>query len=151
MTPVTVSARVGFAYLFALETAMRAGEIVGLLWSDIKGNLAHLRKTKNGDSRDVPLSKEALRLVSLLPRLSDDDASVFQLGSAQLDALFRKAKAKAVIDDLHFHDTRREALSRLSKKVEVLTLAKISGHRDLSILLNTYYKTDMGAVADTLG
>ena len=50
-------------------------------------------------------------------------------------------------EDLHFHDTRREALSRLAKKVDVMTLAKISGHRDIKILLNTYYAPDMSDVA----
>lgn len=149
VTPTTISQRVGLAYLFALETAMRSGEIIELLWSDINGRTAHLRKTKNGDARTVPLSLEAMRLLSLLPR-TEADGPVFQLNDQQRDALFRKAMKKAVIEDLHFHDSRREALSRLSKKVDVLTLAKISGHRDLSILLNTYYKTDMHAVAASL-
>ncbi|HHF6884897.1 tyrosine-type recombinase/integrase [Haemophilus influenzae] len=40
---------------------------------------------------------------------------------------------------MHFHDTRCEALTRLSKKVDVMTLAKISGHKDISILQNVYY------------
>ena len=53
-------------------------------------------------------------------------------------------------EDLHFHDTRREALSRLAKKVDVMTLAKISGHRDIQILLNTYYAPDMSDVAGLL-
>ena len=53
--------------------------------------------------------------------------------------------------DLHFHDTRREALSRLAKKVDVMTLAKISGHRDIKILLNTtYYAPDMSDEAELL-
>lgn len=149
--PTTKIARVGFAYLFAIETAMREGEIANLLWSDLKGRVAHLRKTKNGDERDVPLSKEALRLLSMLPRLVDADGPAFQLTAAQIDSLFRIAKDKALVDDLHFHDTRREALTRMAKKVDVLTLAKISGHRDLRILLNTYYRPDMQDVAASLG
>lgn len=157
VTPVTKTARVGFAFLFAIETAMRAGEIVGLKWSDIKGKTAHLAMTKNGHARVVPLSIEALRLLSLLPRLADDDR-IFQLDSAQLDSLFRNARAKALVEDLHFHDSRREALSRMAapkarggKGIDVMTLAKISGHRDLRILNNTYYAPDMDQVADALG
>jgi integrase len=150
VTPTTKIARVGFAYLFAIETAMREGEIAELRRSDLKGKVAHLRKTKNGDERDVPLSKEALRLLSLLPWSGETDALVFQLTAAQIDSLFRIAKDKALVDDLHFHDTRREALTRMAKKVDVLTLAKISGHRDLRILLNTYYKPDMQDVAKSL-
>ena len=44
------------------------------------------------------------------------------------------------------HDTRREATSRLSKKVDVLTLAKITGHKDLNMLM-IYYDEDMSDVA----
>ncbi|ABQ99137.1 integrase [Haemophilus influenzae PittGG] len=49
--------------------------------------------------------------------------------------------------NLHFHDTRRE---RLAEKVDVMVLAKISGHRDLSILQNTYYAPDMAEIAQRL-
>lgn len=124
---------------------------MGLRWKDIKGRVAHLDDTKNGHERDVPLTKEALRLLSMLPRGSDDAALIFQLKSATLDALFRRAKEKLQIVDLHFHDARREALTRLSAKVDGLTLAKISGHRDTRILLNTYYAPKMEDVADLLG
>ncbi|OZA00547.1 MAG: hypothetical protein B7X99_03705 [Rhizobiales bacterium 17-65-6] len=150
MTPVTKTARVGFAYVFAIETAMRAGEIVNLKWKDITGNTAALHMTKNGHGRVVPLTKEAVRLVSLLPRGGAED-SVFQIESAQLDFMFRRATAKALIEDLHFHDSRREALTRLAKKLSPMELAKVSGHRDLRILLNVYYAPDMEAMAARIG
>jgi integrase len=39
-----------------------------------------------------------------------------------------------MIDDLTFHDTRHEAISRLAKKLQVLGLARMVGHRDLRML-----------------
>ncbi|WP_050764622.1 tyrosine-type recombinase/integrase [Marinomonas sp. MED121] len=54
---------------------------------------------------------------------------------------------KCLLDDLHFHDSRREALTRLATKVDVLNLAKISGHKDLRILQRVYYAPDMADVA----
>jgi len=143
----TAMSRVGAAFLFAIETAMRAGEICGLRAEDVNGRVAHLPKTKNGYARNVPLSSRAIEILAQLP---DGESTLFNVAGASLDALFRKAKARAIIEDLHFHDTRREALSRLAKKVDVLTLAKISGHRDLRILSNVYYQTDMGEVAGLL-
>jgi integrase len=113
----------------------------------VNGRVAHLPKTKNGYARNVPLSSRAIEILAQLP---DGESTLFNVAGASLDALFRKAKARAIIEDLHFHDTRREALSRLAKKVDVLTLAKISGHRDLRILSNVYYQTDMGEVAGLL-
>ena len=146
------AARVGAAMLFAVETAMRAGEICGLTWGEIgpEQKTAHLPMTKNGNARTVPLSIEARRILTQIPREPGND-SVFRLKASQVDALFRKAKARALIDDLHFHDSRREALSRLSKKVDVMELAKISGHRDLRILLTVYYAPSISELADKIG
>src|SRR5574340_425552 len=60
--PGTMTARVGAAALFAVETGMRASEICRLTRADIDGRVAHLSDTKNGSDRDVPLSVEALRI-----------------------------------------------------------------------------------------
>ena len=134
-------ARVGAAMLFAIETAMRAGELLTLTWDnvDTEARVAHLPMTKNGFSRDVPLSQEAVRIINQV-RI-DGAESIFCLTENQLDKLFQIAKRRAVITDLHFHDTRAEAITRLSKKVDILTLAKISGHRDLKILQGYYRET----------
>ncbi|MEH6740296.1 MAG: site-specific integrase [Sulfitobacter sp.] len=76
------------AFRFSIETAMRAGEVVGLEWSrvDLGKRVARLAMTKNGTARDVPLSSEAVRLLEALPRLDP----VFGLTSANLDALWRR-------------------------------------------------------------
>jgi hypothetical protein len=58
--------------------------------------------TKNGTSKDVPLSSEAIRLIEALPK-SDP---IFGLDSAVLDALWRKLRDRAAVTDLRFHDSR---------------------------------------------
>lgn len=140
----TAQGRVGQAFLFAIETAMRAGEICALRWDDVdlERRVAQVRavekgarKTKQG--RDVPLSTRAVEILRGLPHT---DGPVFGLRPAILDALFRKAKARAMIDGLHFHDSRAEALTRLSQKLDVMQLARVSGHRDLRILYQVYYR-----------
>ena len=132
-----------WAFLFAIETAMRAGEILKLQPDDVSSKLAILRDTKNGHDRTVPLSAAARDLLALvnLP---------LPLSSGTLDALFRKYRP-AELAHLHFHDTRHEALSRMAKKIQnPMDLAKISGHRDVRILLNTYYNPDGAHLADLL-
>ncbi len=141
-TPTTATARCGAAYLFAIETAMRAGEIVGIRREHVfrDKRYVYLPKTKNGTARSVPLSSRALRIIEQLEPLADQfEGTVFGLTSAQLDALFRKARYRAGVEGLTFHDSRREGLTRLAKKFNVMELAKISGHRDLRILQNVYY------------
>lgn len=149
--PETISSRVGAAYLFAIETGMRAGEICSLEWRYVNERHVHLPRTKNGHVRDVPLSVEARRIIEQLRSLTGDEETVFRVSTASLDALFRKAKRLALIEDLHFHDTRREALTRLSKVFDVMELARISGHRDLRVLQNVYYAPSVKDLADKLG
>lgn len=146
--PVTKKQFVALAFLVSLRTGMRSGEILGLSGRDIDlgRRVCRLYKTKNGDDRVVPLSRSATRLLGLVA--SRDEP--FPLTDGSRDALFRKATAAAGVEDLHFHDARAEALTRMSRKVDAMTLAKISGHRDPKILLNRYYRPDMEEVARLL-
>lgn len=144
--PETVSDRVALAFLFAIETAMRSGEILGLHWRDVGEKSVTLPMTKNGDRRQVPLSPRAREILALLPR---SEAPCFGLESAQRDALFRKARDRAEIPNLHFHDSRAEAVWRLSKKLDIMELARVIGHRDLRSLL-FYYETSADELADRL-
>ena len=151
----TMISRVGASVLFAIETAMRAGEICNLKWEDVnfEKSTAFLPKTKNGFARTIPLSSMAVKILKHLESVKNEgNPTVFQIKSGSHDVIFRKMKELAGLadEDLHFHDTRREALSRLAKKVDVMTLAKISGHRDIKILLNIYYAPDMSDEAELL-
>lgn len=141
------TARAFHAFLFALETAMRAGEIVGLTWADIDlgSRVAHLPTTKNGTARDVPLSTEAVRLLKALP----EGDPVFGLTSQQLDALWRKLRYRAGVEGLTFHDSRHAAITRLSRKLDVLALARMVGHRDLK-MLSVYYNETAAELAKRL-
>lgn len=143
----TGRARAVHAFFFAIETGMRAGEIVGLTWEriDLERRVAHLPETKNGDARDVPLSGEAVRLLQALP----DGRNVFGLSSGQLDALWRSVRARAGIEGLRFHDSRAEAITRLSKRLDPLSLARMIGHRNINQLM-TYYRESAEDIARRL-
>jgi len=143
--PENASQRVALAFLFALETAMRSGEILALRPGDVGAKSVTLRATKNGDVRRVPLSPRAREILALLPAADP----VFDLDAGIRDALFRKARDRAGIADLHFHDSRAEAIWRLSKKLDVLELARVIGHRDIKSLM-LYYQADADELADRL-
>ncbi|MEM5389234.1 integrase family protein [Paraburkholderia phymatum] len=149
--PETKQQEVALAFLIALRTAMRAGEIVALG----KGSLdlrkrvvtiKHKMQYLTGRPREIPLTRAAARLLKVVA----DREQCFTVSSASLDALFRKAKAALCIEDLHFHDSRAEALTRLSRKVDVMTLAKISGHKDLRLLQEHYYRETSEQIAARL-
>lgn len=133
----TANHKVAWCFLFAIETAMRLGEILKLENSDINGRIALLRDTKNGEDRRVPLSKNAIALIECLPNGFPIDIS-----SSYFKGTFIKCRPPE-LKHIRFHDTRHEALTRMAKKIpNPMDLAKISGHRDLKILLNTYYNPD---------
>jgi integrase len=47
---------------------------------------------------------------------------------------------KAGIQDLHFHDLRHEATTRLSEKLpNILELSSVTGHKDLRMLKRYYH------------
>lgn len=145
--PKTVTARVGYAMLFAIETGMRSGEIVRLEWKNVKGSVANIKDGKTASAkRQVPLTPEALRILSLLPKEAD---TCFNITDDQRDALFGKAKRKAGITGLHFHDTRANACTKLAKQIDILSLAKMIGHKDIN-QLQVYYRDSAEDIAKLL-
>lgn len=158
--PVTKKQQTAWAFLFAIETAMRAGEITGLKWADVYDKHVELELTKNGTARQVPLSKRAIELLSYMRGIDETYVCTVkskvgdgEVGRGALSAYFNQVvKGKLKINDLTFHDTRHEAISRMVKmqKLPVEILAKITGHKTISILINTYYNPDIEELADHL-
>ena len=128
----------------ASETGMRCGEILSMRWEDVDfiNRRVLLRRTKNGDSRQVPLSTRAKETLESIYK--PDEVIVFPYQHWKMRRHFNAAvnKAKSAhkgaqnpFIGLRFHDLRHEALSRLSDKgLNVIELAHISGHRTLSML-----------------
>ncbi len=150
--PADIREWIAWAFCLALESMMREGEILRLTWRHVHTGrkLCHLPRTKNGHPRDVPLSSKAVALFAMLtPR--DADARVVPVDQGTFGAYFREAVRDAEIDDLHFHDTRREALTRMAEKLpNIAELARASGHRGTRSLM-VYYEPSATDIADKLG
>lgn len=134
----------------ALETAMRRGELLALRWEniDLEKQTAFLPMTKNGSTRTVPLSKKAVLILKGIPRCPD--GRVIQLTEMGMEAAFRKACARAGIVNLHFHDLRHTATSRLAEKLpNVIELAAVTGHQTIQ-MLKRYYHPKAEALAKKL-
>lgn len=145
--PANASQQVAVAFLLAMETGMRAGELLTLTWPQVREKYIHLEQTKNGDERDVSLSRRARELLDHMRGI--DPERVFTVANETRDKLFRDARERAGLAGFTFHDSRSEAISRLSKKLDILELARMVGHRDLKSLMH-YYKSDPDTVADKL-
>ncbi len=126
-------------FTLSLETAMRLRELYTLTGDqiDLKGSTVHLEKTKNGDRRTVPMTSIALAVFETLPKkgalfpwLAEQKGNL-KLTSNFLSKLFSEVFAAAGCADLHYHDLRHEAVSRLFERttLSVEELMKITGHK----------------------
>ena len=120
--------------VLAVETAMRRGEILGLRWEniDLDKKTVFLPLTKNGSSRWVPLSEDAVSQLVKVARVNERPFPV-------TDVAFRQAwdrlRHRAELDDLTFHDLRHEAISRMfDSGMKIHEVMAVSGHRTASQL-----------------
>jgi integrase len=98
--------------LFALETAMRRGKILAMHWNhvDLERRLVVIPEPKNGYSRHIPRTSEAVRL---LLGLDAKTGKAFPIAANALRLSWSRLTRRAKIEDLNFHDLRHEAISRL--------------------------------------
>ena len=122
---------------FALETAMRRGELAGMIWEmvDLKKRTVSLPETKNGQKRIVPLSTVAVAILKERLNTRRIDGEVWDIGPDTILQDFAKVCRQAGISGLHFHDLRHEATSRLFEKgLNPMQVAAITGHKTLQML-----------------
>lgn len=153
----------------AVETAARRSELTNLCWRDVHLNdrTIHLAKTKSGKPRDVPLSPYAIEIFRKLRKRgakADDRVLCWARGDSATQA-FNRARDRArkrylakckesgkspdpsFLRDLHLHDLRHEATSRLASLFAIHELTKITGHSDTKMLMRYYHPlaTDLAA------
>lgn len=145
----SVAGAVANCFLLALQTGMRAGELCGLAWGDIRADYAvlHAGATKTGKGRQVPLTAAARRTIELMRRW--DDALVFGLRPQTLDAMFRKYRMRAGLAGFTFHDSRHTAATRLAGRLHVLDLCRMFGWRSTTQAL-VYYNATGSEIAARL-
>ena len=130
--------------VFAIETGMRRGEILGLSWDNIDLNrrTAFLPLTKNGRCREVPLSSKAVFI--LQQQRLKTDTHPFPVNANAFRLAWVRLRSRASLNDLRFHDFRHEAISRFFEmRLSVPEVALISGHKDVKMLFRyTHLKVD---------
>lgn len=162
----TLTARVGACVLLALETGMRSGELLRLRPQDYlrEQRVIHVSAMERGGrkgsksgrasvdpSRNVPLTARAVEILDqLLLSPPAGQPYIVGLSDSQRDSLWRKARDQAGIVDMHFHDTKHEAATRLARYIDVLALSHALGTKDIRLLRDTYYNADAKRTAKLL-
>lgn len=157
----------------ALETSMRQGELLAMQWSWIDQNNRVIKlpadDTKNGESRTVALSSEALKVLKSVPKNINGrvfgnwkDAQSFQ---KPWQRLLKRARVlhledcqqsgikpdPLVLADIRFHDLRHHATTELfSKGLNPFEVASMTGHKSMQ-MLKRYTHVDAAKLAQKLG
>lgn len=143
---------------FAIETAMRRGELTALRWEDVdlKRRVLRVRTSKTDHIRGekgriVPLSMQACAILEVLKQAPRRDGLVFGLRPRSVDQAFERVCKRSKVTDLRFHDLRHEATSRLFERgLKVEEVAAITGHSDWRSL-KRYTHPDPMRLAEKLG
>jgi integrase len=129
---------------FAIASGMRLGEICRIRWRDLdqigRAILIQDRKDprqKAGNDEVVPLldvtGYDALAIIQRQPPSSD--GRIFPYKAHTVSTTFTRACQKLGIENLHMHDLRHEAVSRLFEAgLRIEQVALISGHKDWKTL-----------------
>ena len=131
------------AFHIALRTGMRLGEILAAPQNfNPKTRVVTLVNVPGARKTDavyrIPIGRIAAKLL-VRPE--------FTVKQNEGSVAFGKLCRELMIDGLHFHDARATALTHLAKKVDVLTLAKISRHKNVNLLSAVYYRETADQIA----
>jgi len=131
------------AFHIALHTGMRLNEILA---AKVVGKVAVLERDKTSGKASppvkVPLPRKGAQLFAKYGR--------FTIKPDIASATFSDLTDNLLIDGLTFHDSRASALTWLSRRVDVMTLARISRHKNMKILMDTYYRETAEQIAARL-
>ncbi len=131
----TYGGEIGPIIIWAIETAMRRGEVAAMRWEhlDRKARVLLIPETKTGTPRRVPLSTAALAVLDSLPRRIN--GLVWGMRPDSISQAFERVCGAAGIEGLTFHDLRHEATSRLFEKgLGLMEVASITGHKTVQML-----------------
>ena len=120
--------------LLALQTGLRRSELLAARWAglDLERRSLTICDSKNGHSRLIPLTRDAVGILRGLPMKSD---RLFPMTANAFRLSWERLVKRAGVQDLHFHDLRHEAISRFFELgLSVPEVALISGHKDMRML-----------------
>lgn len=129
---------------FQLMTGARRSEALSMTWDriDLENQTAFIPESKNGRPRKLPLRKDLIELLKRLPRTSTHVFPISLDGLRKAWGRICEAAGLVGADELHVHDLRHEAISRVADAganlpggFSLVDLQAFSGHRDTRMLL----------------
>ncbi len=124
------------AFQLMTETAMRADECLTAKWGGVnwEKRLLRLEDAKAGP-RNVPLSPRAIEILKGLGPSDDPKKKIIGISYEALKAAWRRACERAGVGDLHIHDLRHTAATRMAlKSGNIFIVQKLTGHKTIEMV-----------------
>lgn len=140
-------------YRFAAATGLRRGELLGLKWSDINGNIIHVQrsytpykeftdgKTSNA-CRDIPMTVIAENIIRQMPHNGE---FVFNTGITPmtLTARYRQYAEYHDFSAVLFHELRHTFITMMDSVIPINVLKSVVGHSEAMDTVGVYgHKND---------
>lgn len=124
---------------FAIDSCMRLGEVVRVVWEDLDVQKKTLTirdrkhpRLKQGNHQTIPLLGRSFDVIVAQTRQRKE---IFPYNPSSVSAAFHRAVVQAGIKDMRWHDLRHEGVCRLFEQgYEIQEVALVSGHNDWNML-----------------
>jgi integrase len=128
------------AFHIALRTGMRMQEVLNAPANfDAVRRVVTVKTKTSTRPEEIPIGRIAAKILA--------STKAFEVGPNEASVLFGKLSRSQMINGLTFHDARATALTHLARKVDVMVLARISRHKDISLLHRVYYRVTSDEIA----
>lgn len=159
------------AIIFLLETGLRRGELLGLMWSDIDFDTGTFTVNRsfsieNGNGKMQPPKKGSYRTLPIMPSTME----VLQRQKRDTLYVFPSPRARKPEDPNHFnrrvrawfqqfpeemrctpHELRHSYASQLQRKgVDIYTISALLGHKDIEVTASVYVHPDVNSFREKL-
>lgn len=136
---------------FSILTCMRIGEVCKITWQDLDVEQAAIMvrdrkdpRKKDGNHLWCPLLGGALDIIQRQPKTCE---RIFPYNPRSVTAGFQRVRKELGIEDLRYHDLRREGASRLFEMgYSIEEVAQVTGHRSFNTLWNVYTQLYPGKI-----
>jgi integrase len=141
--------QVGIAFHIALRTAMRLKEVFLAKKEGVLAVIDDSKTTRKGRRVTIPLTYQGRRVMDRYKDIK------WVVAPNEASVLFNKACVQCGVripgeDGVTFHDSRATALTSMARKMPVEKLQRISRHKDINILVSTYYRATNEQIAQSL-